>query len=110
MKNAKLFWAYWSSLYASSLAAFYFACRSVDARSAAQINSDLKGKQMDQIFMYASKSQPLLSPCVKEEPPRADNAISPSQESVLDPAPTRHAPYTEGQRLRERVNMNHTTR
>ena len=57
---------------------------------------------MNQIFMYASKSQPLLLSCVKEGPPRADNATSPSQESVLDPAPTRHAPYTEDQRLREK--------
>ncbi|KIM97318.1 hypothetical protein OIDMADRAFT_20529 [Oidiodendron maius Zn] len=102
MKNAKLFWAYWSSLYATSLAAFYFACRSVDARAAAKTNSDLKGKQMDQIFLYASKSQPLLISCVKEGSPRADNATSPSQESVLDPAQTRHAPYTEDQRLPEK--------
>lgn len=102
MKNAKLFWAYWSSLYATSLAVFYFTCRSVDAPAAAQSKSDLKGKQMDRIFMYASKSQPLLLSCVKEGPPRADNATSPSQESVLDPDPTRHAPYTEDQRQREK--------
>ena len=38
----------------------------------------------------------------KEWPPRVDNATSPSQESVLDPAPTRHVPYTEDQRLREK--------
>lgn len=42
----------------------------------------------------------------KEWPPRVDNATSPSQESVLDPAPTQHAPCTIGQRVRER---NHAT-
>ena len=86
----------------ASLAAYYFAYHSDDARPAAQIDTDLKRKQVDQILMYASKSQPLLSSRIKESPARADNAASPSRESVLDPAPTRHAPYTEGQRVREK--------
>lgn len=36
-------------------------------------------------------------------PPRHDHSGSPSQEATsLDPAPTRHAPETEGQRVREK--------
>ena len=34
--------------------------------------------------------------------PKADHAGSPSQEASLDPAPTRHAPETEGQRVAEK--------
>lgn len=35
-------------------------------------------------------------------PARTDTAGSPSQESSSDPAPTRHAPTTEGQRVIEK--------
>ena len=35
-------------------------------------------------------------------PARTDTASSPSQESTSDPAPTRHAPTTEGQRVLEK--------
>ena len=35
-------------------------------------------------------------------PARSDHSGSPSQESSLDPAPTQHAPDTEGQRIREK--------
>ena len=35
-------------------------------------------------------------------PPRADSSGSPSQEATLDPAPTRHAPEIEGQRVKEK--------
>lgn len=35
-------------------------------------------------------------------PPRSDSSGSPSQEASLDPAPTRHAPDNEGQRVREK--------
>ena len=35
-------------------------------------------------------------------PPRLDSSGSPSQEATIDPAPTRHAPESEGQRVREK--------
>ena len=35
-------------------------------------------------------------------PARSDSSGSPSQEATLDPAPTRHAPESEGQRVREK--------
>jgi hypothetical protein len=35
-------------------------------------------------------------------PARSDHSGSPSHESTLDPAPTSHAPNTEGQRVREK--------
>jgi hypothetical protein len=41
-------------------------------------------------------------------PPRTDVAGSPSQESSADPAPTRHAPATEGQRVLEKSKYEST--
>lgn len=35
-------------------------------------------------------------------PPRNDHSGSPNQEATSDPAPTRHAPESEGQRVREK--------
>lgn len=35
-------------------------------------------------------------------PPRSDTTGSPSQEAAIDPAPTRHAPASEGQQVREK--------
>ena len=42
-------------------------------------------------------------------PPRTDTAGSPSQESSGDPAPTRHAPTTEGQRVVEKSKYESST-
>jgi len=41
-------------------------------------------------------------------PARTDTAGSPSQESSADPAPTRHAPATEGQRVAEKSKYENT--
>jgi hypothetical protein len=42
-------------------------------------------------------------------PARTDTAGSPSQESSSDPAPTRHAPATEGQRVVEKSKYESST-
>lgn len=42
-------------------------------------------------------------------PARTDAAGSPSQESSADPAPTRHAPATEGQRVLEKSKYESST-
>lgn len=42
-------------------------------------------------------------------PARTDTAGSPSQESSSDPAPTRHAPATEGQRVWEKSKYESST-
>lgn len=44
----------------------------------------------------------LENPATNGSPARTDTAGSPSQESSSDPAPTRHAPATEGQRVVEK--------
>jgi hypothetical protein len=52
----------------------------------------------------ASNYKPAASPgnLTNGGPPRSDSSGSPSQESTLDPAATRHAPHTEDQRVREK--------
>lgn len=47
-------------------------------------------------------SQPLSASTMGNTPARTDAAGSPSQEAGTDPAPTRHAPETEGQRMVEK--------
>ena len=42
------------------------------------------------------------SPPAGGRQPAPDFAASPSQEASTDPAPTRHAPETEGQRVKEK--------
>lgn len=42
-------------------------------------------------------------------PARTDTAGSPSQESSSDPAPTRHAPTTEGERVLEKSKYEAST-
>jgi hypothetical protein len=47
-------------------------------------------------------SQPGKSAGTNGGPARSDHSGSPSQEATSDPAPTRHAPESEGQRIREK--------
>ena len=42
-------------------------------------------------------------------PPRDDHAFSPSTEIDKDPAPTRHAPATENQRINEKSKYESTS-
>ena len=54
---------------------------------------------------YSSRSRPQSSQKsahLNGGPPREDHSGSPSQEAISDPAPTRHAPESEGQRVREK--------
>jgi hypothetical protein len=50
----------------------------------------------------ASNYKPAASSGTNGGPSRSDSSGSPSQESTLDPAATRHAPLTEDQRVREK--------
>jgi hypothetical protein len=80
--------------------AYYFAKKQINADRAARYEAELKKKQMQQSLEYAGVGNG--SGTTNGGPARADLSASPSQESTLDPAPTSHAPDTEGQRLREK--------
>jgi hypothetical protein len=81
--------------------AYYFAKKQINADRAARFEAEQRKKQMQQSLEYSSFEKPTSSG-TNGGPPRSDHSGSPSQESTLDPAPTRHAPDTEGQRVREK--------
>lgn len=57
---------------------------------------------MQESLEYSATHKPTTSSSSNGGAPRSDSSGSPSQESSLDPAATRHAPDTEGQRVREK--------
>lgn len=80
--------------------AYYFAKKQINADRAARYETELKKKQLQQSLEYTGVGNERSN--TNGGPPRSDHSASPSQESTLDPAPTSHAPDTEGQRLREK--------
>jgi hypothetical protein len=94
--------------FAAGGTAYYFAKKSINADRAARFEADQKRRQMQQELEYSSKvpSKSTTSSsgglAKNGGAPRSDHSGSPSQEATIDPAPTRHAPHTEGQRIREK--------
>ena len=84
-------------------AAYYFAKQSINADRAARFESDQKKRRYQESLEYSAKEQALPShPATSGGPPKTDSSGSPSQEATIDPAPTRHAPVSEAQRVREK--------
>ena len=86
-------------------AAYYFAKKSINADRAARYEVDQRRRQMQESLEYSARPIPSSSGSVAKKnggPPRSDHSGSPSQEATMDPAPTRHAPESEGQRVREK--------
>jgi Domain of unknown function (DUF4748) len=103
--------------------AYYFAKREINAERAAKYEAQRKKKQMIESMEYSDNvpSRPLSSSTMggtastansnaNGGPARTDAAGSPSQESSSsDPAPTRHAPATESQRVLEKSKYESTS-
>ncbi len=98
---------------AAGAGAYYFAKRSINADRQARLNEQRRKKSMIESLEYSDNvpSRPLSSATMGGStttnhanggPARTDAAGSPSQESSADPAPTRHAPATESQRVLEK--------
>ncbi|KAJ4367226.1 hypothetical protein N0V85_009170 [Neurospora sp. IMI 360204] len=91
-------------------AAYYFAKKEIDATRRSQIEEMRRKKSMASSLEYSENipSQPLSSSAMggsatnNGSPARTDTAGSPSMESSSDPAPTRHAPSTERERVFEK--------
>ena len=93
-------------------AAYYFAKQSINAERAARYEEQQRRRKMTESLEYSSNlantpsnSSSMGGPVKRNGnggPPRADHSGSPSQEATVDPAPTRHAPDSEGQRVREK--------
>lgn len=86
--------------------AYYFAKKSINADRAAKFEASEKRRQLTQSLEYSAVT-PTSSSGRSSRGGNAsstgDTAGSPSQEATTgEPAPTRHAPESEGQRVMEK--------
>ncbi|KAI0006927.1 hypothetical protein F4779DRAFT_594269 [Xylariaceae sp. FL0662B] len=110
MNTVKSFWLGWGTLCAAGAGAYYFAKKGINADRAARMEESRRKKQMIESLEYSENvpSKPLSASTMggstngNGTPARTDAVGSPSQEASSDPAPTRHAPATEGQRVVEK--------
>lgn len=98
--------------------AYIFAKRQINADRHAKLEEQRIRKQAIQSMEYSDNvpSRPLSSATMgggngngNGGPARTDSAGSPSQEASADPAPTRHAPATESQRVKEKSKYESTS-
>jgi hypothetical protein len=80
--------------------AYYFAKQSINADRAARFEADQKRRRYQESLEFSAPSSEVKGS--NGGPPKTDSSGSPSQEAAIDPAPTRHAPDSEGQRVREK--------
>ncbi|KAF4974982.1 hypothetical protein FZEAL_8166 [Fusarium zealandicum] len=99
MNTVKSFWLGWGSLCVAGGGAYVFAKR--------QINADRQAKMEAQREKWR-KIEQLEHTNGNGSPARTDSTGSPSQEASTDPAPTRHAPETEAQRVDEKSKYEST--
>ncbi|KAH6893105.1 hypothetical protein B0T10DRAFT_457216 [Thelonectria olida] len=101
MNTVKSFWLGWGSLCAAGGGAYYFAKK--------QINADRQAKmEAQRQKMRMIESLEIEQGGTNGGPARTDSTGSPSQEASSDPAPTRHAPATESQRVGEKSKYEST--
>ncbi|XDG02295.1 hypothetical protein ABKA04_001910 [Annulohypoxylon sp. FPYF3050] len=116
MNTVKSFWMGWGSLCLAGGGAYYFAKKSINADRAARLEESRRKKQMIESLEHSNNvpSKPLSASTMggssngNGHPARTDTAGSPSQEASSDPAPTRHAPSTEGQQVVEKSKYEST--
>ncbi|KAK6833029.1 hypothetical protein PG990_002163 [Apiospora arundinis] len=117
MNNVRSFWLGWGSLCVAGGGAYYFAKRDINANRAAKVEEQRRKKQMIESMEYGQNvpRHPISSSTMgaskstdASTSPRTDPTGSPSQEASGDPAPTRHAPTTEGQRVLEKSKYEST--
>jgi len=87
MNNPKSFWLGWGSLIVAGGGAYYFAKKEINA-SRREAYMRLQQKQYENSMMYIPDNQ--------------DTAAKPSSEATSDPAPTRHEPKNDEERMREK--------
>jgi len=85
-------------------AAYYFAKKEINQERASKFEAEQRRRRMQESLEYTARTEPSPVTGAKKNggPARSDSSGSPSQEATLDPAPTRHAPQTEGERVREK--------
>ncbi|KAI1326871.1 hypothetical protein F5Y16DRAFT_373683 [Xylariaceae sp. FL0255] len=109
MNTIRSFWLGWGSLCVAGGGAYYFAKRSINADRAQRFEDAQRKKRAIEHLEEPTSTPPSHSPATNGRPARHDTAGSPSQEANNDPAPTRHAPATEGQRIVEKSKYESST-
>ncbi|KAI0433323.1 hypothetical protein F5Y09DRAFT_299143 [Xylaria sp. FL1042] len=106
MNTVKSFWAGWGSLCVAGAGAYYFAKKSINADRAQRYEETQRKKRMMDSLEHPEN---VPTPPSNGVPVSNDFAGSPSQEASSDPAPTRHAPTTEDQRVFEKSKYESST-
>ncbi|KAI1195628.1 hypothetical protein F5X97DRAFT_307546 [Nemania serpens] len=116
MNTVKSFWLGWGSLCVAGAGAYYFAKKSINADRAQRYEeTQRKRRMMDSLEHPENYSSKPASTSTSATSPNNDRPISndfagsPSREASSDPAPTRHAPTTEGQRVFEKSKYESST-
>ncbi|TRX89486.1 hypothetical protein FHL15_009655 [Xylaria flabelliformis] len=113
MNTVKSFWLGWGSLCVAGAGAYYFAKKSINADRAQRFEEAQRKKRMIDSLEYSTKptstSSSVAPPRNNNTPVNNDYTGSPSQEASSDPAPTRHAPATEDQRVFEKSKYESST-
>ncbi|KAI1280081.1 hypothetical protein F5Y07DRAFT_396242 [Xylaria sp. FL0933] len=114
MNTVKSFWAGWGSLCIAGAGAYYFAKKSINADRAQRLEETQRKKRMMSSLEHPDNNSSPAStssaaPPNNDAPVSNDFAGSPSQEASSDPAPTRHAPTTESQRVFEKSKYESST-
>ncbi|KAI9731949.1 MAG: hypothetical protein M1834_004400 [Cirrosporium novae-zelandiae] len=89
----------WGALIMAGGGAYYFAKKSVNADRQARFEERQKKQAMIRALEASAGPSGIFTNGNHRD---GDNAANPSSEASLDPAPTRHVPENEGQRVREK--------
>lgn len=105
----------WATLIVAGGGAYYFAKKNINADRQARAEAERRKRQTQRELeaSYTSSLNPSPPGSVASKSPArpglrpdwhqaSDNASDPSQEANHDPAPTRHAPEDEQQRVKEK--------
>ncbi|KAL4903427.1 hypothetical protein BDW74DRAFT_156375 [Aspergillus multicolor] len=116
MNTIRSTWVGWGTLCVAGGGAYYFAKKSINADRQSRFEADMK-KKAQLAAMEAehrrqtTRPEPISSPSDDPSFKRAsrarhqnaaDDVASPSDEASHDPAPTRHEPETEDDRILEK--------
>ncbi|KAH8664151.1 hypothetical protein BX600DRAFT_512215 [Xylariales sp. PMI_506] len=111
MNTIRSFWLGWGALCVAGGGAYYVAKKQINAdRAAKQEELRVKRRMIESLESQHNVHSQLGGSLATGNgtSPRTDPSGSPSQEASNDPAPTRHAPATEGQRVVEKSKYEST--
>lgn len=91
----------------ASVVAYYFETKPTSSFPGPAHKASKRVKQTPKILEKGRESSLVAFTRIDNEPNRSDCSGSPSQESIFEPAATRHAPYTEMQRVKEKSKHEH---